>query len=124
MAHVAPFDARTSEKGGDSNERMTYGSLGLRTQAAFDAGDLGLRFSGAAASRHAFGDRTPAIDLAFAASLSFTVSGVPIDKDTIVLDPGLEADINKAVSFGVSYSGRYGDRATDHGALASLNWRF
>jgi outer membrane autotransporter protein len=131
LAHVSLSDGQMNETGGgaalhggNGDEHVTYGSLGLRTQAAIDVGDLGLRFTGAAALRHAFGGRTPTIDLAFATGPLFTAAGVPIDKDSIALDLGLEADLSKAASFGFSYSGSYGDRATDHGARASLNWRF
>ncbi|CAN5160190.1 hypothetical protein BH10PSE3_BH10PSE3_19740 [soil metagenome] len=130
VAHVALFDAQMSETGGaaalhggDSDEHVTHGSLGLRTQAAFEAGDLGLRLKGAASWRHAFGDRAPTIDLTLSTGLSFRTAGVPIDKDALALDVGLDADLNKAVSLGISYSGSYGDRATDHGARAVLNWR-
>ncbi|WP_165187803.1 autotransporter domain-containing protein [Caulobacter soli] len=131
VAHVALFDAQMSETGGaaalhggDSDEHVTYGSLGLRAQTAFDAGDLGLRLTGAASWRHAFGDRAPTIDLAFSTGSSFRTAGVPIDKDALALDVGLDADLSKAVSLGISYSGSFGDRATDHGARAVLNWRF
>jgi outer membrane autotransporter protein len=131
VAHVALFDARMSETGGaaalhggDSDEHATYGSLGLRAQTAFDAGDLGLRLTGAASWRHAFGNRAPTLDLAFSTGSSFRTAGVPIDKDALALDVGLDADLSKAVSLGISYSGSYGDRATDHGARAVLNWRF
>jgi outer membrane autotransporter protein len=131
VARVTLFDAELNEhggsaalQGGDGNARVTYGTLGIRTRAKLALGDLGLRFTGSAALRHAFGDRVPTIDLAFAANRDFSIAGIAIERDSVAMDVGLEVDLSRAIAFGISYAGNYGDRSTDHGARASLGWRF
>lgn len=131
LAHVSLSNAQVSETGGDAalhgghrDARATYGAFGIRTQAALGGEDLRLRFTGSAAVRHAFGDRSPTIDLAFATGPSFRIAGAAVDRDSIAIDAGLEADLSETLAFGVSYTGSYGDHSTDHGARAVLNWRF
>jgi outer membrane autotransporter protein len=101
---------------------MTYGSFGLRTNMALGGGAL--RFKGSAALRHAFGDTVPVIDLGFATGPGFVTAGNALDRDNAVVDAGLELDLARHVTLGISYAGSYGTRATDHGARAALSWRF
>jgi fibronectin-binding autotransporter adhesin len=131
VAHVTLFDADINERGGSgalhggtSNERVTFGTLGLRTKIGSGSGDTGVRFVGSAAVRHAFGDRVPTVDLGFATGPAFTVAGTAIEKNSIAADAGLQADLSRNVTFGVSYVGNYGKRSTDHGGRASLSFRF
>ncbi|WP_165357520.1 autotransporter outer membrane beta-barrel domain-containing protein [Sphingosinicella sp. CPCC 101087] len=131
LAHLTLSDGEVNElggsaalQGGNGNESISYGTLGVRTRANLDVGALGLRFAGSAAVRHAFGDRAPTIDLAFASGPAFIVSGTAIERNSITVDAGLEADLGRNITFGVSYSGNYGDRSTDHGAHGSFSWRF
>ncbi|WP_163525999.1 autotransporter outer membrane beta-barrel domain-containing protein, partial [Klebsiella oxytoca] len=64
--------------------------------------------------RHAFGDVTPALSLAFASGSSpFTIAGVPIAKDSAVIEAGLDFDIRANVRLGLSYSGQLASRAQD-----------
>jgi len=110
--------------GGKQGESMTYGTFGLRTSTALDLGGKVLRFKGSAALRHAFGDTLPTVDLGFAAGPGFVSAGNALDRDSAAVDAGLELDLGKFVTLGVSYVGSYGERATDHGARAALSWRF
>ena len=108
--------------GGQRDQSMTYGSFGLRTNMALGGGAL--RFKGSAALRHAFGDTVPMIDLGFATGPGFVTAGNALDRDNAVVDAGLELDLARHVTLGISYAGSYGTRATDHGARAALSWRF
>ena len=64
--------------------------------------------------RHAFGDVRPSVLQSFAGSFSsFTVSGVPVDRDAFVSETSLDYAVTDAVTVGLSYSGQYGRRATD-----------
>jgi fibronectin-binding autotransporter adhesin len=111
-------------RGGTEGESMTWGSFGLRTQAKLSLGDTTLRFNGSAALRHAFGDTVPVIDLGFATGPGFAIAGNALDRDSASLDAGLELDLSKHMTLGVSYTGSIAERATDHGARAALSWRF
>ncbi len=63
--------------------------------------------------RHAFGDVRPSVVQSFARSFnSFTIAGVPIDRDAFVSETALDYAVTNAVTVGVSYSGQYGRRAT------------
>jgi len=55
---------------------------------------------------------------------AFSVSGVPIDRDALVAEAGIEYSLTSMLSVGVSYSGQYGQRATDNAFKANLNLRF
>ena len=64
--------------------------------------------------RHAFGDVRPSVVQSFAGSFnSFTVAGVPIDRDAFVSETSLDYAVSQRVTVGVAYSGQYGRRATD-----------
>jgi fibronectin-binding autotransporter adhesin len=131
VAHVALLGAQMSERGGnaalhsgDSDEHVTYGALGLRTRTDCGTGDFRLRFTGSAALRHTFGDRAPTINMAFPTGPSFRIVGVAMNRNAIAVDAGLQADLSQTIALAIGYTGDYGDRSTDHGARASLVWRF
>lgn len=131
LAHVTLFDAEVDEQGGSAalqggngKERMTYGSLGIRTRANLAAGDFALRFAGSAALRHAFGNRVPTVDLGFSTGQAFRIVGTGIDRNSIFVDVGLETDLGRNIGLSIGYIGNYGDRTTDHGGRASFSWRF
>ncbi|MFH7191716.1 autotransporter outer membrane beta-barrel domain-containing protein, partial [Klebsiella pneumoniae] len=66
-------------------------TAGLRGQAAFDLG-LGLPLSAHAllGYRRAYGDVVPKALLSFGAGPSFLAAGVPIDRDAVVAEVGLD----------------------------------
>lgn len=131
MAHVTLFDAEVDEhggsaalRGGNGNERATFATLGVRTKASLATGGVALHFVGSAALRHALGAHNSTIDLAFATGPAFSVRGAAVESHSVVVDTGLEADLNRNIGLRVSYTGNYGARSSGHGARASFNWRF
>ncbi|WP_146151045.1 autotransporter outer membrane beta-barrel domain-containing protein [Allosphingosinicella deserti] len=131
LAHVRLFDAEIREqgggaalRGGKSTARVTWGNLGIRTKADIGLNGLGLRFAGSVALRHAFGDRSPDVDLALTGGSTFSVIGAGIERNSIAIDGGLEADLTQNLVVSISYTGNHGKRINDHGARASLAWRF
>ncbi len=75
--------------------------------------------------RHAFGDITPTTAYQFAAGGSpFTVSGLPIAEDALVMDVGLDVAITETASLGVFYSAQLSDGAQDQSVRGTLNWKF
>jgi fibronectin-binding autotransporter adhesin len=131
LAHVALFDAGVNEHGGAAALHggtdgfdATYGSIGLKGRIGWDLGGTKLSLDGSAAARRVFGDRVPTIDLAFAGGNAFQASGIPLDRTSAAVDLGLELDLGEHIRLGVSYTGTYADRSTDHGARAQLSWRF
>ncbi|MFM0306099.1 autotransporter domain-containing protein, partial [Paraburkholderia sediminicola] len=75
--------------------------------------------------RHAFGNVTPSSSLAFASSATtFSVTGVPIARDSAVVEIGLDVSVGKNAKVGVSYSGQYGSGYRDNAIQGNLLWRF
>ncbi|MFC4172875.1 autotransporter domain-containing protein [Microvirga sp. GCM10011540] len=119
------------EDGGDA-ALLGYGhSFGLATTTLGVRGDakvsddLPLTLRGLLGWRHAFGDVEPHALLAFAGgTTAFTVSGVPVDRDAVVAEAGLEWQASEAISLGVGYSGQIGARAQEHTLKGNFTWRF
>ena len=79
---------------------------------------------GMAGWRHAFG-ATPASTHSFAAGgNAFTVAGVPLASDALVLETGFDVNLTPTATLGLSYDGRIGSGNADHSLRASLDVRF
>lgn len=110
--------------GSDSTD-ATYTTLGLRASTTFDTDSFTTTLRGMLGWRHAFGDITPTTAYQFAAGGSpFTVSGVPIAENALVMDVGLDMALTDAASIGVFYSAQFGDSAQDQSVRGTLNWKF
>jgi len=131
VAYVRLHTDAASEAGGaaalaiaERNSDVTYSTLGLRASAGPAAGQDGLSAHAMLGWRHAFGDIVPDVQAAFAGSSAFTAQGIPLGKETAVLDLGLDLAVGSAVSIGVSYSGQIGRDSSDNGAKANFRIRF
>ncbi|MBO1908036.1 autotransporter domain-containing protein [Microvirga sp. 3-52] len=99
-------------------------TLGVRVETGLGV-DTGLSVSGMLGWRHAYGDVNPDMLLAFAGGASaFTASGVPIDRDALVAEAGLDWQATRDLSIGLSYQGQLSERAQDHGLKGNLTWSF
>ncbi|MBV8961493.1 MAG: autotransporter domain-containing protein, partial [Hyphomicrobiales bacterium] len=75
--------------------------------------------------RRAYGDLVPSVFLAFQnASQSFAVAGVPIDRDALLAQAGLDYAVTSAIKVGVSYSGQFGHRVYDQAFKGQLDVSF
>ena len=87
--------------------------------------DVPLFLRGLLGWRHAYGDVAPAALMTFAAgAAAFPVAGVPVDRDALVAEAGLDWQVNSAISLGVAYEGQIGERAQDHALKGNFVWRF
>jgi outer membrane autotransporter protein len=99
-------------------------TLGLRAEARLGL-DLPLTVRGMVGWRHAYGDVNPSALLAFFSGASaFNVAGIPIDRDALVAEAGLDWQVNKTMTLGVSYTGQIGERAQAHAVKGNFSWRF
>ena len=99
-------------------------TVGVRAEARLSE-TVPLTLSGLLGWRHAVGDVAPEALLAFAGGASaFSVAGVPVDRDALVAQAGLDYRASEALSLGVSYSGQIGERAQEHAVKGNLIWRF
>jgi len=99
-------------------------TLGVRAEARISQ-DMPLTLRGLLGWRHAFGDVNPSTLLVFSGGASsFNVAGIPVDRDALVAEAGLDWRIDEEMTLGVSYSGQIGERAQDHAVKGNLSWRF
>jgi outer membrane autotransporter protein len=99
-------------------------TLGVRAEAQLGA-DLPLTVRGLLGWRRAYGDIAPEALLAFAGGISpFAVSGVPVDRNALVAEAGLDWAIAGDMTLGVAYTGQVGSRAQTHALKGNFTWRF
>jgi fibronectin-binding autotransporter adhesin len=128
LAYVNVDAGKFSESGGAAALQGGGGSLDalfstLGVRASTQLGDT-TRLQGTVGWRHAFGGNTPTSTNSFATGSSFTVFGVPLAKDVAVLEAGVETQLRKDMTLGVSYAGQFGNGLKDHGLKVSLGWKF
>ena len=88
-------------------------TLGLRTQYQL-ASLPGFTWTSLLGWRHDYGDVIPKVSQTFAGSFSsFTVAGVPIDRDAFVSETSFDYAVSQRVAVGLSYAGQYGRHASD-----------
>ena len=103
---------------------VTFTTLGVRAAHALLLGPWQGQVSGSAGWRHAFGATDPSATLGFAGSTPFTVSGVPLAEESLVLEGGLALQLSPAAQLSVAYGGAFGAELSDNGLTLGLNWRF
>lgn len=104
----------------------TFTTLGLRAATLVALTDrTEMTAHGTIAWRHAFGDVTPEFAFAFASNgLPFTIAGVPIAEDSLVVDAGLDFNVTADARLGVAYSGQLASDAQDNAILGNLHIAF
>ena len=108
---------------GDDHELATT-TLGIRGEMQVSE-DLPVILKGLLGWRYAYGDVEPDALLAFAGGASaFLVSGVPVERNAVVVEAGLDWQATDAISLGVAYSGQVGRDAQEHALKGNFTWRF
>lgn len=131
LSHIRLHTDSFTETGGISrlsvesdNTNTTFTTLGLRAAAPVDLGSMTAQLKGTAGWRHAFNDVTPSSTQAFIDSNSFTVGGIPIAKDTALIEAGIDFAVSPTATLGLSYVGQYGSHAVQNGFNANLSVKF
>ena len=103
-----------------------YATLGIRAASMIALGhDMMLVPRGTLAWQHAFDTITPAGVLAFqAAPVPFTIAGVPIARNSLLAEAGLDLAIGRNATLGVSYVGQVASNVQDHAAKGKFSWKF
>ncbi|WP_417669524.1 autotransporter domain-containing protein [Roseibium sp.] len=109
-----------------THQTNLFSTLGVRLGHEIDLSDSSsFRVSGSLGWRHAFGDITPDSTMSYASgSSSFSISGLPLERDTIVFDAGLDMAVSDSALIDLRYSGQLGARAQDHGIKGTLRLSF
>lgn len=132
IAWVSLANRAFSERGGaaaltrqEDSADVAFTTLGVRVASRFTlAGGATLAARGTLGWRHAEGDTTPVSTLSFEGGSTFAVAGAPIAADTAAVEAGLDMAFSPTASVGMSYSGQFGDGASDQSVRASFTVRF
>jgi outer membrane autotransporter protein len=131
LAYVSVHTDGFTEKGGaaaltsaGSTASATFITLGLRASTDVALGGISATARGTFGWRHAFGDVTPSSTFAFAGGDAFTIAGVPVARDSAVIEAGFDLPMSANATLGLSYAGQFGSHGVDNGAKANLNVRF
>jgi subtilase-type serine protease len=103
-----------------------YSTVGIRAASMIPiAHDMMLIPRGTLAWQHAFDSVTPTATLAFqAAPVPFVIAGVPIARDALLAEAGLDLAIGRHATLGVSYVGQLAGNVQDHAAKGKFSWKF
>jgi outer membrane autotransporter protein len=108
-----------------SDEDVGYSTLGLRAAATMRIDGVQVTPRASIAWQHALGDVNPDLALAFNANgIGFGISGVPIARDSALVDAGVDLAIAPDATIGVSYLGQLASDVEDHGIKGRFDWRF
>ncbi|PDT88480.1 hypothetical protein CO669_20920 [Bradyrhizobium sp. Y36] len=131
LAHVNFRNDGFAETGGaaalhgaSGSIATTFTTLGLHASTEFTLFGAALTARATPGWRHAFGDTLPLSTFTFAGSAPFTVAGVPIARDALVLDAGLDVALARNITLGIAYGGQFGSGAADQNVKGTLAVRF
>ncbi len=112
--------------GAANSENVGYTSLGARfAMSHVLSNDMTLTPRFSVAWQHAFGDVDPVAALSFQTlGTAFTVTGVPIARDTARVDAGADLRITPQATLGLFYQGELAPSAQDHSVRGSFTWKF
>ncbi|GEO98936.1 autotransporter-associated beta strand repeat-containing protein [Methylobacterium haplocladii] len=106
---------------------LATSTIGLRAEGRLSevfASDLPIMVRALVGYRRAYGDVVPSALLAFAGGQQFVSAGIPIDRDALVAQAGIDWQFAPSTTLGVNYTGQVGQRAQDHGVKGNFTYRF
>jgi outer membrane autotransporter protein len=133
LAYVHVRDGSFLESGGvaalsgaSANENTGYSFLGVRAATAMPlANGTVLIPRGMLQWQHAFGDVTPATGLAFQGTgAAFSVAGIPIARDTALVEGGFDWRFSPQAKLGAFYQGELAAHAQTHAVKGGFTWDF
>lgn len=132
VAHVEVHNESFNEHGGEAalhgdseTDRVDYTSLGLRAKAPLGSlFDRPLALTGSLAWQHALDVPEDESRMTLGDYGSFTVTGVPLARDTAVGRVGVSLQLAPQASVELGYSGQIGDGSRDNAARLGLNIAF
>jgi len=107
-----------------ANENVVFSTLGIHSAMSFDLAGLPVVAKATLGWRHASGEVTPSTVFNFSGSDAFTIHGLPIARDAALVDAGLDIQVAKNATVGLSYEGQFGRRAVDQSVRGTLTMRF
>lgn len=116
----------TALTGTSRNDDIGYSTLGGRLTTSFTLSPGLVAMPRLAASwQHAFGATAPIAELAFRSTGEpFAVAGVPLDRDTALVECGLDLQLGPQARAGLSYGAQRGERVRRDQVRGQLSWQF
>jgi subtilase-type serine protease len=131
IARVRLYTDGFAEEGGiaaltarKSVDDVTLTTLGLRAETTVPFGDVPVTMSGELGWRHGMGDLTPATGFTYAGGSSFSVEGVPLARDAVIVKAGLEAQLAPAIRLTLNWNGLFSDNVVSNRATIELAGSF
>ncbi|WP_197279471.1 autotransporter outer membrane beta-barrel domain-containing protein [Devosia sp. A16] len=109
---------------GRSSDQNAFTTLGLRVTAPLDLGEATGKLHAQVGWQHALADTQTAIELAIPTGASFDSVGVPIAKDALSLEAGLDLALSADATLTASYSGQLAESAQNHSVKLGFGVRF
>ncbi|OYW22074.1 MAG: hypothetical protein B7Z52_00010 [Burkholderiales bacterium 12-64-5] len=132
LAYVHVAGASLLEGGGSaalsvstSGMDTVYATLGLRMATTMQLWGATLTPRATIGWQHAFGDTTPASTMQFQGGTTpFSVSGVPIAEDALLLEAGLSYALSPKATLGASYTSQLASTAAQNAFTAQFSLKF
>ncbi|MGO2306305.1 MAG: autotransporter Pta [Providencia sp.] len=105
------------------SQDIQVGTVGLRGGYPFTAGNINMALKGDVSASHIFGDNRPEAKLFLSNSGEATLRGGKLD-NLFGVGFGVDAQLNKSTTFGVSYQGQYNSDVSSSGINATLKINF
>ena len=121
-----------TEKGGiagligkSADEDVGFSTLGLRWAGRMALGEIALMPRASLAWQHGFDELRPETALSFAEpGPGFTATGLPIARDSALIDVGLAFELAPGTTLGASYAGQFANDLQDNAVEGRLTWQF
>lgn len=120
-----------NERGGSaalSSKRQhsdtTTVTVGVRGTQDIKVGRHDGQVSGALGWRRNSGDLRTKASMSFDVGDSFTVTGAPVTRDSLLVETGFKVHVGRSAAVSVNYAGQFGGGTRDHSASLNVSWRF
>jgi len=106
-------------------EDVGFSTLGLRWAARMMMGEAALMPRASLAWQHGFNELTPETALAFIEpGIGFTATGLPIARDSALVDIGVAFELTPGMTLGASYAGQFASDLQDNAVEGRFTWSF
>lgn len=108
----------------ENTQNVTFSTLGLRAVTQLMLGSVQTNVTGVLGWQHGYGDVESADRAAFATGTAFDVSGIPVAKDSALVQLGFDFKASEQATLGVSYKGQFGSGVQSNSVNAKLGIKF
>ena len=112
--------------GASTSDDVGYSTLGARLATTYLLPNgMALIPRASAAWQHGFDTIAPASALIFQSTgAAFAIAGVPLARDSALVETGLDLRVNPHAKLGLSYSGQLAGHLQDHAVKGNFTWNF